>query len=140
MINAQQVQGSWNQIRGKLKEKWGQLTDDDLKIIGGNVEQMIGRIQQKTGEMRESIESYLNDLIDEGQSVTQRTKEAASHYAQQAGERAREGFQQVSEQARESYGNAQRMVRQRPAESVAAVFGAGLIAGVVVGLMLHHRD
>ena len=140
MINAQQVQGSWNQIRGKLKEKWGQLTDDDLKIIGGNVEQMVGRIQQKTGEMRETIESYLGDLIDQGQSVTQRTKEAASQYAQQATEKAREGYQQASEQARQAYGTAERMVRQRPAESLATVFGAGLIAGVVIGLMLHHRD
>ena len=140
MINAQQVQGNWNQIRGKLKEKWGQLTDDDLKIIGGNVEQMVGRIQHKTGAMRETIESYVNDLIDEGQSVAQRTKESASQYAQQASERAREGYQQASQQAREAYGSAERMVRHRPAESVAAVFGAGLIAGVVVGLMLHHRD
>jgi uncharacterized protein YjbJ (UPF0337 family) len=140
MINAQQVQGSWNQIRGKLKEKWGQLTDDDLKIVGGNVEQMVGRIQQKTGEMRETIESYVNDLLDQGQSVAQRTKATASQYAQQATEKAREGYQQASEQARQAYGSAERMVRQRPAESVAAVFGAGLIAGVVVGLMLHYRD
>lgn len=138
MINAQQVQGSWTQIRGKLKEKWGQLTDDDLKIIGGNVEQMIGRVQQRTGEMRETIENYVNDLVDQGQSVAQRAKETASQYAHQIGDRAREGYDQAAQQARQAYGSAERMVRQRPAESLATVFGAGLVAGVVIGLMLRH--
>ena len=72
--------------------------------------------------------------------MLKRTKDVASQYAQQASQQARQGFQQASEQAREAYGTAERMVRQRPAESLATVFGAGLIAGVVIGLMLHHRD
>jgi uncharacterized protein YjbJ (UPF0337 family) len=53
-MNTQEIQGHWDQIRGKVKEKWGQLTDDDLRIVGGNVDQVIGRIEQKTGEARRS--------------------------------------------------------------------------------------
>ena len=38
-INAQQLQGQWNQLKGQVREKWGQLTDDDLQLTGGNVDQ-----------------------------------------------------------------------------------------------------
>ena len=61
-INTQELQGQWNQLRGQVKQKWGQLTDDDLQIQGGNVDQMVGRIQQRTGEGREVIEKYLTEL------------------------------------------------------------------------------
>ena len=50
MVNTQEIQGSWNRIKGQVKEKWGNLTDDDLQIQGGNLDQLIGKIQKKTGE------------------------------------------------------------------------------------------
>ena len=50
MVNQQVLAGHWNEVRGKLKEKWGKLTDDDLRHFNGNVDQLVGRIQQKTGE------------------------------------------------------------------------------------------
>ena len=62
MINAQEMQGKWNKIRGQVKQKWGQLTDDDLTFQSGNVDQLVGRIQQKTGEGREAIEKFLGEL------------------------------------------------------------------------------
>ena len=65
-INAQELQGQWNRLRGQVREHWGQLTDDDLQMQGGNVDQLVGRIQQKTGETREVIERYLNDLTARG--------------------------------------------------------------------------
>lgn len=49
MIDKQSLAGNWNQLRGKLKEKWGKLTDDDLRQFSGNVDQLVGRIQSKTG-------------------------------------------------------------------------------------------
>ena len=61
-INAQELQGQWNRLKGQVKEKWGQLTDDDLQISGGNVDQLVGRIQQKTGVARDQIEKFLSDL------------------------------------------------------------------------------
>ena len=44
------IEGNWKQLRGKVREKWGQLTDDDLQIQGGNIDQLVGKIQQKTGD------------------------------------------------------------------------------------------
>jgi len=143
MINAQEIQGQWNKIRGQVKEKWGQLTDDDLALQGGNVDQLIGRIQQKTGVAREQIENFLGDLTSKGGSAVAGVAEAARGYAQQAGQyvgqagdRLREGYGRVSDMAGQRYGMAEDMVRQNPGQSVAAAFGIGLVVGVVVGLAM----
>ncbi|MEX0713270.1 MAG: CsbD family protein [Pirellulales bacterium] len=134
MLNAQEIQGHWDTLRGKVKEKWGQLTDDDLQIVGGNVDQLVGRIQQKTGQQRREIESFLNDLLS--QPGIRRAKEAVAGYAQQSVQQVQEGYEHVAKQAREGYAKAGQMVEKHPAESMAAVLGLGIIAGVAVGLML----
>ncbi len=138
-INTQELQGQWNQIRGQVKQKWGQLTDDDLQIQGGNVDQMVGRIQQRTGEGREAIENYLTDLTSRGASTIAQATEAVSGMAHQAGERLREGYSQVAERFPEGYDRAQDLVRHNPGQSVAAAFGVGIVAGLVVGLALRSR-
>jgi len=138
-INAQELQGQWNKLRGQVKERWGQLTDDDLQIHGGNVDQLVGRIQQRTGEGRESIERFLTDLTGRGGSAIAQATEAVGGFAQQAGERIRDNYGQVADQARQRYDMAQDMVRHNPTQSVAAAFGVGLVAGLVVGLALRSR-
>src|SRR3954453_6207991 len=100
-INAQELQGQWNKLRGQVKQRWGQLTDDDLQIQGGNVDQLVGKIQQRTGEGREAIEKYLTELTSRGSSVVSQAAETVGNYAQQAGDRLREHYGQFSDQARE---------------------------------------
>jgi uncharacterized protein YjbJ (UPF0337 family) len=146
MINAQEIQGKWNRIRGQVKEKWGQLTDDDLAIQGGNVDQLVGRIQQKTGEGREAIERFLGELAARGSSgvaqVAESARDVAHHagsYVQGAGERIREGYGQVAEEARDRFERAEDIVRHNPAESIAAAFGFGLVLGLALGLALRSR-
>jgi len=137
MLNTQEITGQWNQLRGKVKEKWGQLTDDDLRIVGGNVDQLIGRIQQKTGETRSAVEDFLSDLTESAGSTIGRASEAAREYAQGAAESLREGYEQVSDQAQQGLENARELVRSRPAQSMGAVFAAGVLTGVCLGLLLH---
>ena len=138
-INAQELQGQWNKIRGQVKEKWGQLTDDDLQIQNGNVDQLVGRIQQRTGEAREAIEKFLGELTSRGSSGIASATEAVSNYAQQAAGRFRENYGQVADQARERYEQVEDMVRHSPGQSVAAAFGVGVVVGVIVGLALRSR-
>jgi len=138
-INAQELQGQWNKLRGQVKEKWGQLTDDDLQIQGGNVDQLVGRIQQRTGEGREAIEKFLTDLTAHGSSVVSQAAEAVGTYASQASDRLREHYGQLSDTARERLDSAQDLVRHNPTQSVAAAFGVGLVAGLIVGLALRSR-
>ena len=138
-INAQEIQGQWNMLRGLVKEKWGQLTEDDLQIHGGNVDQLIGKIQSKTGEGREAIEKFLGELTSKGGSVVSQAASAVGNFAQHAGERFRDQYGNIAEQTRERFEASQDVVRQNPAQSVAAAFGIGLVAGLVVGLALRSR-
>jgi len=138
-INAQELQGQWNTLRGQVKEKWGQLTDNDLQIQGGNVDQLVGRIQQRTGEGREAIERFLESLTSRGSSTVAQAAEAVGNFANQAGERLRDQYGHWSDQARERYELAQDVVRQNPAQTVAAAFGIGLVAGIIVGLAIRSR-
>jgi uncharacterized protein YjbJ (UPF0337 family) len=138
-INAQALQGQWNQVKGQVKEHWGQLTDDDLQIHGGNIDQLVGRIQQRTGETRDAIEKFLTDLTARGSSAVAQATEAVSQYAQHAGDRLRDRYGDLSDQARERYDYAQDVVRHNPGQSVATAFGIGLVAGLIVGLALRSR-
>ncbi|MDR3633505.1 MAG: CsbD family protein [Isosphaeraceae bacterium] len=138
-INAQELQGQWNQLRGRVKEKWGQLTDDDLQIQGGNVDQLVGRIQQKTGEGREAVEKFLTELTARGSSAVAQAAESIGQYTHQASDRLREHYSQLADQARDRYDVAQDMVRHNPTQSVAAAFGIGVVAGLIVGLALRSR-
>jgi uncharacterized protein YjbJ (UPF0337 family) len=52
-MNQDRIQGRWKQIKGKLREQWGRLTDDDLDIIAGRRDQLLGRIQQRHGLAQE---------------------------------------------------------------------------------------
>jgi len=138
-INAQVLQGQWNNLRGQVKERWGQLTDDDLQIQGGNVDQLVGKIQQRTGESREAIEKFLTDLTGRGASAVAQATEAVSNFAQQAGDRLRDRYGDLSDQARDRLDMAQDVVRHNPSQSVAAACGVGLVAGLIVGLALRSR-
>jgi uncharacterized protein YjbJ (UPF0337 family) len=56
------VKGNWNEMKGKLKQKWGNLTDDDLTFREGQEDEMVGKIQKRTGQTREEIIRYINSL------------------------------------------------------------------------------
>jgi len=58
---AQKWTGRWEQLRGRAKEFWGDLTDDDLKRVEGKYDQLVGLIHERTGETREEIERRLAD-------------------------------------------------------------------------------
>lgn len=56
------LKGSWNEVKGKLKQKYGQLTDDDLTFSEGKSDELIGRLQQKLGKTKEDIRSEIEKL------------------------------------------------------------------------------
>ncbi len=55
------MKGNWNVISGKLKQKYGNLTDDDLKYSEGKEDEVIGRIQKKTGKTREEVSNFIEN-------------------------------------------------------------------------------
>lgn len=56
------VKGNWNVVKGKLKQKWADLTDDDLLYEEGQEDEVLGKIERKTGESKENINRFLEDL------------------------------------------------------------------------------
>jgi len=60
-MNTLQLKGNWNVIKGKLKQKYGDLTDNDLTYVEGQEDELIGRLQKRTGKTRDEIERALND-------------------------------------------------------------------------------
>lgn len=136
MINRTQLVGNWNQIQGKIRERWDELSEDDLKRVKGDVDQLIGVIQQKTGETRSRIERFLNEMAQSGETVVGEATEAAREYAHHATEAVHDTYEHVADGVRTGYIQAEGAVRRNPFESVAVAFGAGLISGVVVSLLL----
>lgn len=53
-------EGRWDQLKGQIKQTWGDLTDDELDIAEGNYDELVGRIKERTGETQEEIERKLN--------------------------------------------------------------------------------
>ncbi len=63
-MNTLEVKGDWNIIKGNLKQKWAKLTDDDLQYIDGKKDELLGRIQKRTGASREAVEEAIKDYRD----------------------------------------------------------------------------
>jgi len=146
MINQQVLQGNWNELKGRIRSKWGQLTNDDLQQFDGNVDRLVGVIQRKTGEAREAIERYLNDLTANSSSAVGQAADAVRDYAHQASERIQDGtewaagsMRQGYDSLRDQYEEAEEMVRRRPSEAAAVCFGAGVLTGLVLALLLHRK-
>ena len=58
-MNKLQFKGSWNEIKGKLKQKYGNLTDDDLAFAEGKEDELLGRLQKKLGKSKEEVRQMI---------------------------------------------------------------------------------
>src|SRR6185436_19288688 len=63
-MNWDQIEGTWKQIRGKAREQWGKLTDDDLDVVAGRRDALIGKVQERYGIAREEAERQVHDWSD----------------------------------------------------------------------------
>jgi uncharacterized protein YjbJ (UPF0337 family) len=57
-----EVKGAWNEVKGKLKQKYGELTDDDLTYSEGKEDELYGRLQQRLGKTKDEVKKELKDL------------------------------------------------------------------------------
>ncbi len=62
-MNEDQVKGQWNQIKGKAKKAWGELTDNDFKMADGSADKLYGIIQKKFGDTKDAIKTKLDKLL-----------------------------------------------------------------------------
>jgi uncharacterized protein YjbJ (UPF0337 family) len=62
-MNWDQVEGKWKQYKGQVKEKWGKLTDDDLDVIDGRRQQLIGKLQERYGTAKDVAEKQADEFV-----------------------------------------------------------------------------
>jgi len=152
---------SWNQVKGKLRQKFGQLTDDDLDFAEGKGEELLGRLQHKLGMGAEHLYETLGEIKTSlnGSGVREKVEQARTKATEVAGDlkakatevaeefgsvasakagefkaQAGEVYEQARQRARTVHEDAEEYVRYKPRE---AVFSA-IAAGFVLGLMLRR--
>jgi uncharacterized protein YjbJ (UPF0337 family) len=137
MTNSEQIRGQWNEVKGRLKEHWGQLTDDDLQRAEGSTDQLVGVVQQKTGATKNEVEKFLDHILSGG-NFSEQAVETVQHYADvaqsaaaDAAEYARENYRRIASQSGAYGAKVAESVRARPGESLAIAFGLGIAAGAL---------
>lgn len=139
MITKEEIGGNWKSIVGAVKEKFGQITGDELTGVEGNLDKLIGLIQRKSGQNREWVETFIRDASETTKDLSQRVGDAASQYASQAVEAVRENYDHLSDAAQRGYDSTMKTVAQRPMESVAIALGCGVLSGLIMGLTMASR-
>jgi uncharacterized protein YjbJ (UPF0337 family) len=72
-MNRDMFKGKWMQMKGSLRSKWGKLTDNDMTEIQGDMEKMIGKLQERYGYNREQAEKEMNEFMNAQQTQPRRT-------------------------------------------------------------------
>lgn len=74
-MNSDRIEGNWHQMVGSVKEKWGELTDDDLTVIEGSVERLVGKVQDRYGIAIEEAHKQVEEWKRTRQEVASATTE-----------------------------------------------------------------
>ncbi|MDE2086782.1 MAG: CsbD family protein [Xanthomonadaceae bacterium] len=61
-MNEDRIKGQWKQLHGKLKARWGKLTEDDLKIADGNAEYLVGKLQERYGIAKDEAQKQIREF------------------------------------------------------------------------------
>ena len=77
-MNSDQLKGKWKQMKGSVKERWGRLTDDDVDIVNGQSDQLVGRIQERYGVAKEEAQRQVDEWVRSGSPETEQERRRAS--------------------------------------------------------------
>ena len=62
-MNWDRIEGNWKQMRGRIRERWGDLTDDDLEEIRGKKDRLVGKLQERYGKTKDAVERELDEIL-----------------------------------------------------------------------------
>jgi uncharacterized protein YjbJ (UPF0337 family) len=63
-MNEDRLKGNWKQVKGRMREQWGRLTDDDLDVVDGRREQLAGVLQKRYGMAKDEVEEQIREFED----------------------------------------------------------------------------
>ena len=85
-MNWDQIAGKWWQIKGGIRQTWGKLIDDDLEVIAGSKDKVVGRLQERYGIRKEEIQRQLDDWLKTAVPAASRSRHKGTKFAEkQAG-------------------------------------------------------
>jgi uncharacterized protein YjbJ (UPF0337 family) len=128
MIDRHALEGHWNELVRYLKQRWSEVSDYELQQSRGDIHQLLGLLQSKTGWSRERIEADLDQWLNRAKSLAEQAVDAARGLAQNTAGRARRRFEQSEE-----------MIQEQPIPSALVVLGIGVLAGILLGVALRSR-
>ena len=135
------VEGDWKRMKGKVKEQWGLLTDDDLTAIGGRKDQLEGKIQERYGygkdQVRKEIDSWFsstalvaNDNAEELAAQIEAIRADIQSLTSTVSRVANKRLGQAQDKAVEAVSNAEDAIRENPVSAVAIAAGLGFLFGI----------
>ena len=131
-MNSDTIKGDWKQMRGQVKEAFGKLTDDDLLVAEGNVEQLTGAIQKRYGYTREKAAEEWTAFTERTANGTANTADVVRGRAANAAEHVRGAAASTVDAVRGAAGNAADAVRGAAATGAAAASEAAAKAARVI--------
>ena len=138
-MNSQTLRGDWTQLKGRIRQQWGDITGDELDGFEGNVEQLVGMIQEKTGDAREAIERQIRNFAEAGSNGTAHLRQRAQEQVEYAATTAQQAAEQAADAIRSKYQEAEQVVKRKPMESLAMTFAIGLVCGIGATLVLKSK-
>jgi uncharacterized protein YjbJ (UPF0337 family) len=81
IMNWDQIEGKWKQVKGTVKQKWGKLTDDDLEVIAGSRDKLVGKIQERYGIGKETAEQEVDSWSTLPKTETPNSREGERQIA-----------------------------------------------------------
>ena len=139
MINEEVLSGSWQEIREKIRSKWGQLSDDFLQQYSGNLDELIGTIQRETGESQEAIRAYLGEITCSCADVSRRWNKQINRCVSQLSDSVHDASRNLADGVAARCNQAGQLVQRRPVESLLAAFGIGMVTGLFVAFTIRSR-
>ncbi|MEO8350587.1 MAG: CsbD family protein [Chthoniobacteraceae bacterium] len=153
-MTTSQLENNWNELKGKLKQRYSKLSDDDLLFGEGKGEELLGRLQQKLGISRQELDATLNDLASTAQGSLKQVKTKAAQVSDQFREKTGDVVADLKQratalgedarvQSAAAYDEARRRacglwedgeeyVRTNPRESLVMALAAGFVAGILL--------
>ena len=77
-MNWDQIEGKWKQVSGSLKQQWGKLTDDDLDVIAGQRDKLVGKLQERDGYAKEDAQKRADEWVKTADKASRESHETAS--------------------------------------------------------------
>ena len=78
-MNKDTLKGNWNQLKGNVKQTWGDLTDDDLAHVDGSFDKLVGKFQERYGHLKDEVETQVNEWLSKADHDKKRVDDVTAN-------------------------------------------------------------